>query len=781
MRDFFILVLLFLFFISKGQEYDSIESQALISYEPEDPYNAQENNDFTVKVKNNIDFTYGSPMFVYKTFVNKFGNFESVNGDGNSEESGFVNLDYSGKIDFEITCNFCYDDPRTPNLYDSTDINSVIVRPLSKGIIAIIANDKKSISFSLNSLNHGSSYLSVEINGNRYRNIHILANNTFHQEPSNPNSVTSVAEMNCNLQPIPGSNNGSDLAYFPQDGENIYIGGGEVFNGGIYINGVSNVTITGRGIIEHTTLGEKRYTYSSSSNYEPLRGISIIDSSHITVNGIIISDSNENSIRVINSNQINIKNTKTFSRVLWGASIRLDVVDQVEIENCFFRSSDDSIAIYPGTHYGWGSITGDATNVTIKNTALYADKAHAILIGREGASDPDNIQKVQNIVFENIDILEHEQIEGIYNGAIAVKCAEFNTCKDIFFRNVSVEDFSRGSLLSVVVDDNNNETDTLGFRTQNIRFDGLYYNTSINQIEYNSVIEGISYCNYVNGVHFSDFIIDGNTVLEAEDFDMLEIGDFAYDITFNQVLNNTFIDSGVYYIKNKFDGGYLNPTLEIFNSDSSRKHASIAPWKSKWLIEEQSNGVYTIKSMYNGKFLSQTEEDNFYENRCHGEFVITQPEIFGENINSQHWQFIELQNGRFRIENQWQGSKSLVRSSVPLSSNSNIEYVGSFPWGGWYIQQWDLEKIPSTIDKQEIIDLFPVPNPADKFFSVDFSKYPNKTISLKLYDRSTRLLLSETSNNIIKTIDTSSIENGIYILHIIVDKNIIKKLITIKH
>ncbi len=78
----------------------------------------------------------------------------------------------------------------------------------------------------------------------------------------------------------------------------------------------------------------------------------------------------------------------------------------------FVRNHDDNFSakIHTGTA---------ATNITLKNSTLWADRAHNMLIGPEAAGGT-----FDQIRFDNIDVLENAQDDNVFPGVMAIMAAD---------------------------------------------------------------------------------------------------------------------------------------------------------------------------------------------------------------------------------------------------------------------------------------------------------------------------------------------------------------------
>lgn len=111
----------------------------------------------------------------------------------------------------------------------------------------------------------------------------------------------------------------------------------------------------------------------------------------------------------------------------------------VLIDGVFMRNSDDCIAIYG---HRW-KYYGDVKNVAVRNSSLWADLAHPIMVGTHG--DSDNPDTIEHLEFSNIDILDHHEAQTDYQGCMSLDAGDSNLIRDVRFENIRVEDFRQGA------------------------------------------------------------------------------------------------------------------------------------------------------------------------------------------------------------------------------------------------------------------------------------------------------------------------------------------------
>lgn len=592
------------------------------------------NDDFTVRVK--IPNGAWKDLYEYKTYVNS-GPTRLEN-----TASSFVAFDFRGTVEIEIIPN-------------EAIVNSVLIRPQSKEIPYTLTGNTIRIQIS------HPQQLSVEINGDRYHNMHVFAN-SIETPPLNPD----VTFENGVLYTFPNHR------FEPNDGDVIYFKPGAIIKGNIYLDGKKDVKILGRGIIDLTFL-QKHYTSNNvPEDYEYLQGVSVFRSNNIGISGLIINDPQGAGVGINKSDNININNLKMFSRVIWGDGINITASNFINIDNCFIRTADDAIPIYSTRVVEWETdYNRDATNIFVQNTSLYADAAHPIEIGFHGSQNPNNTRKIYNVKFEDINILEHDEPHSEYNGAISINCADENICKDLLFYNVNVEDFTKGKLLNIKVETGGvGAAETDGDLVRSVVFDNLTYN---GYGELPSTIKGISCDRHIDGVHFSDLKVNGNFIRSLSDYNVgFETNDFVYNLTFDEADNySTILSEGIYRIKNKQNSKYLtslnnisqgNPLAYYVATSSLNSIAGSQNWEVK-----KVGGHYRIKNLSNNYFL----HNSFESYDCAFSFIWSHPEA---EMFVQEWKIVPNGNGYYTINNAY--SRGYIQpSDLSVNGNHQAKYV----------------------------------------------------------------------------------------------------------
>jgi Glycosyl hydrolases family 28 len=369
----------------------------------------------------------------------------------------------------------------------SGSMRSVRVRPLSYGIPANVAPGAKTATFTL----PRPLDVSFEVDGDTLRNLHVFASPI---ESDVPSAGPRVMFFGPGLHPIP-----DDHVLDVPSNTTVYIAGGAVLQGSLDITNARNVVVRGRGIIDpsrffppksRSTIRVRRSTDVGIRDITLLRaqdgGITLFRCSRAVVSGVreITTDPSSDGIFV------------TASR-------------DVLVDDVFLRTSDDSIAVYATTP-GYGK--GSTRNITVRNSALWPDVAHAFLTGTHG--DPAGDDVVQHLELQNIDVLEHDEFRGgnLYQGALAVNAGDRVTVRDVRFDDIRIEDFARGQVVNLKVFRNHAYNQRPGKLIDRVLFRNVVYTGTGDRP---SQIKGYDRLRRVTNVTFEGFVRNGKTVLDA--------------------------------------------------------------------------------------------------------------------------------------------------------------------------------------------------------------------------------------------------------------------------
>lgn len=333
--------------------------------------------------------------------------------------------------------------------------------------------------------------LSVEFDGDRLHNLHILAGRPAEAPPPGPDVVVYG----------PGLHRPPDGAYFPvRSGQTIYVAGGAVLEGTFRLDGAENVRIYGRGIIDR-----------------PAEQLVVHRSRHVSIEGLTFLDSLHGVMACSQSSDVRFLDVKAFSAGQWSDGIDVFACDGVKVDRAFIRTSDDSIAVY-ATRKG---AVGDTRNVSVTRSVFWPDVAHAMFVGLHG--DTPSPDTLEHIAFSDIEALGLDEIQPEYQGVMAISAGDSNTVRDVTFSNIRVDRIQEGKLFNVRVVFNTKYNTSPGRAVENVVFRNIRY--SGQGLPSPSLIAGYDAERRVRNVLLDDVRIGGRKLTGRGD--QLEIGPFA--------------------------------------------------------------------------------------------------------------------------------------------------------------------------------------------------------------------------------------------------------------
>ena len=424
-------------------------------------------------------------------------------------------FDFSQEAEVEITC---------PALFF---IYQVDVRPLSAGIKA--EYDSKKIRLHLDR----PVKLSIEVNRERFHNLHLIAGRIREDrpEPESGNtiflpgdlkkvSVHRTEDLVRQLERMPEGRCvyfGPGLHYLeecamriPSDTE-VYLEGGAVLVGTFIISHRENIRIHGRGCLY-------------LANFERFGGLNAIRISHgrnVRIEGIHLINPPHYSVYIGGSEKIEIEDITAFSCEGWSDGVDIMSSTDITVKDCFLRTSDDCVAIY-GRRWDYNA---DSRNITVSSCCLWADVAHPTVIGTHGDYEHDG-NVLEDIRFEDLDILEHREHQDGYLGCMAINAGDKNTVRNVVYEDIRIEPFQRGKLLDIQVKRNPDYNPVPGGAIAHIRFKNITY-TGCGEVK--SCIRGYDAEHIVSDVTIENLSIRGKKAESLAEAG-IETGPFAKEI-----------------------------------------------------------------------------------------------------------------------------------------------------------------------------------------------------------------------------------------------------------
>ncbi|MDR3652196.1 MAG: glycosyl hydrolase family 28 protein [Paludibacter sp.] len=423
----------------------NVFSQQIITFPVSD--SIPHNNDFTVKVR--IQGGQWQDLYEYEALVDMH----------HVTSSSMVNFDFSGTVEFSVT-------------YNRGKVQTARIRPLSYGFEPKIKGN--TLTFSLSK----PCNLSLEVNGDIFHNLQIFTNapETYKPDPKDSSVIyfgPGFHTVKNNILRIPS-------------GKTLYLAGGAVLNASISCDSVKDVRICGRGIV-----------------YKANDGVGVNFSDNVQIEDLVFLNPTHYTVCSGQSTNVRIKNIRSFSAKGWGDGIDLFCNNNVLIEGVFMRNSDDCIAIYG---HRW-KFYGDCRNVLVRNSTLWADVAHPILIGTHG--DTQNPDSLVDMKFVNIDILNQNENQIDYQGCLALNAGDDNLIRDIRFENIRIGDIIKGQLINFRIMFNHKYNLSPGSGIENIYLKDISYNGNKANL---SIIAGYDEARQIKNVIFENLKINGKVI-----------------------------------------------------------------------------------------------------------------------------------------------------------------------------------------------------------------------------------------------------------------------------
>lgn len=428
--------------------------------------------------------------------------------------SSMAYFDFEGKVEVEITF------PRFFTVY------RVDIRPLSLGIEPQI--EPKRITFTLDK----PADLSVEINRDRFHNLHLFAGKMEEIPDKNAENTLVIKgdlsrpgflsdAVNEQLKQMPEGRTLYVEAGIYYIGEciwrlpshtNIYFEGGSILIGGLVLEHGEGLRISGRGMAY----------LADFARFSSINGLRLNHSKDIVIENFMFINPPHYTIALGDCENVEIRNIKTFSCEGWSDGVDMMSCRNVTVEGGFLRTSDDCVAIYGSR---WDN-HGGSRNICVKDITLWADVAHPLMIGTHGDYEHEG-DVIENIVYENIDILEHHEFQAEYLGAMAINAGDKNIVRNITYRNIRIEPFEHGKVLDLQVKWNKDYNPAPGRGIEGICMEEIYINAGDG--EETSVINGYNEEFMVRDVVIRRMYRNGQRVQSLEDGN-IHVGRFTQNI-----------------------------------------------------------------------------------------------------------------------------------------------------------------------------------------------------------------------------------------------------------
>ena len=278
----------------------------------------------------------------------------------------------------------------------------------------------------------------------------------------------------------PGFYDKEDTIYVASN-TTFYLDGGAYLTSTFAIEDAHDVSILGRGIAR------------PKSGYE---GAHVYRSKNVLIDGLVL-----NTCPIGESQNVTLHDVRSISHPSWGDGLNVfGGCSDIIFDRVFCRNSDDCTTAY-ATRKGFN---GSTRNITMRNSTLWADVAHPIFIGIHGNAERGDT--IENLRYENIDILGQAEPQVDYQGCLAINCGDNNLVRNVVFDNIRIEQIEQGSIAQVKVGYNQKYCTAPGRRVENVSFRNIRYS---GEQPYLSIINGYDEERKVKGITFEGIKING--------------------------------------------------------------------------------------------------------------------------------------------------------------------------------------------------------------------------------------------------------------------------------
>ncbi|KQV64097.1 glycosyl hydrolase family 28 protein [Caulobacter sp. Root343] len=434
------------------------------------------NDDFTVRVRT----PGGEWRDVYEYRV-------QVDTD-TKQNASMVYFDFEGSVELEV-------------LKNNGRFDQVLVAPLSSKV------RPQRVGAVVRMTLTRPERFSLQFDDDRLHNLHIIAGKPPAPRPAGDDVVYFEPGVHT---PPPG------LDYFPvKSGQRVYLEGGAVLKGAFDLNGVTDVKISGRGLL-----------------WDPGRGIDLDKASNIEISDLILVNSDrKDAARVMNirnSQDVSVHDLTGFTSGKWSDGINISTSRRVKIQDCYLRVSDDAVVVYAvadcpicrqkaaQTGIPDPNPPGDTADIEVRNMRLWVDVAHALYVGHFG--DNADPRTIRNITFDNIDVANLDEDDPDWEGVMAIYSGDGTLIRDVTFSDIRVDRIEEGKLINIVAGNNPRYNKAPGRGIDGVTLRDVTFTGE--GLPSASIIKGLSPQTAVKNVTIENLRIGGKPIKEPKDGDI---------------------------------------------------------------------------------------------------------------------------------------------------------------------------------------------------------------------------------------------------------------------
>ncbi|MBP5728857.1 MAG: hypothetical protein J6Y48_17445, partial [Clostridia bacterium] len=304
------------------------------------------------------------------------------------------------------------------------------------------------------------------------------------------------------------------------DDQTLYISGGAMLHSIVSVTNAKNVRICGRGILD----GSDYPAWNQPGSYARVP-INLDHSKDLSVEGIIVANSNCWNVNSYSSKNVEIHNVKVISGRQNGDGFTFQSCTNHTVTDCFARTWDDSLVLK--------NYSGSTKGITFRNCQIWTDLAQSMEIGYETDKGYTLDPEISEVLFEDITVLYN-----FHKPVITIHNSDDCFVHDITYRNIMVENaFMQGDngnnkeLIEMSLAKSSWTTVRDEFGTiDNVLIDGLtVVNTAEGKVP-RSRIAGQDEEHMITNVTLQDVTILGTPVTSLKEM-KLDVNDFCDGIT----------------------------------------------------------------------------------------------------------------------------------------------------------------------------------------------------------------------------------------------------------
>lgn len=369
------------------------------------------------------------------------------------EKTSVASFDFIGTVEVKITPLHSY--------------KVVRIRPLSYNIFS--EKNGKTVIFRLDR----PRFLSIEFDRDIFHNLHLFANGIQPKVRRGRNVIYFG----------PGYYDLKKDSILVSSGKTLFIDGGAYIKGWISVWKARHARVVGHGFVNPES---------------PHEGIMVRYSQDVRVEGPVSTQ-----IPVGGSDSVSISDAKVMSWYGWGDGMNVFASNHIKYNHVFCRSSDDCSTIYATRKNYYGG----CQDIQVHDAVYWADVAHPIMIGLHGDVEKHNV--IQDVLYDNIDILDQAEGQIDYQGCIGINDGDNNLIRNITFQNIRIEDIRQGMLFNIRVCYNKKYCHAPGMGIENVSFRNVSYRGIHAGM---SVIAGYDENRNVKNISFENLNINGRLI-----------------------------------------------------------------------------------------------------------------------------------------------------------------------------------------------------------------------------------------------------------------------------